>query len=59
MKNNLIKGKNSELQALSNQKLALEENLIKLERQQTDRILKSPISGTILKIEDLYAGSAI
>ena len=57
--NNLLKNKNSELQALSNQKLALEEKLIKLERQQSDRILKSPISGTILKIEDLYAGSVI
>ena len=57
--NNLLKAKNSELQALSNQKSALEERLIKLERQQTDRILKSPISGTILKIEDLYAGSVI
>ena len=57
--NNLLKAKNSELQALSNQESALEERLIKLERQQTDRILKSPISGTILKIEDLYAGSVI
>ena len=49
--NNLLKSKNSELQALSNQKLALEEKLIKLERQQSDRILKSPISGTILKLK--------
>ena len=57
--NNLLKAKNSEFQALSNQKLALEEKLIKLDRQQTDRILKSPISGTILKIEDIYAGSVI
>ena len=57
--NNLLKAKNSEFQALSNQKLALEEKLIKLERQQTDRILKSPISGTILKIEDIYSGSVI
>ncbi len=57
--NNLLKAKNSEFQALSNQKLAFEEKLIKLERQQTDRILKSPISGTILKIEDIYAGSVI
>ena len=55
----MLKSKNSELQALSNQKLALEEKLIKLERQQSDRILKSPISGTILKIEDLYDGSVI
>ena len=62
-----IKDKNAKMKnlqvngyfALSNQKLALEEKLIKLERQQSDRILKSPISGTILKIEDLYAGSVI
>ena len=37
----------------------LEERLIKLERQQKDRILESPISGTILKTEDIYAGSVI
>ena len=57
--NNLLKAKNSEFEALSNKKLALEERLIKLERQQKDRILKSPISGTILKIEDIYAGTVI
>ena len=58
-KNNLLKIKNSEFESLSNQKLALEERLIKLERQQKDRILESPISGTILKTEDIYAGSVI
>ena len=58
-KNNLLKIKNSEFELLSNQKLTLEERLIKLERQQKDRILESPISGTILKTEDIYAGSVI
>ena len=58
-KNNLLKIKNSEFESLSNQKLTLEERLIKLERQQKDRILESPISGTILKTEDIYAGSVI
>ena len=58
-KNNLLKIKNSEFESLSNQKLTLEERLIKLERQQKDRILASPISGTILKTEDIYAGSVI
>ncbi len=57
--NGLLKTKNSEFEALSNKKLALEERLIKLERQQKDRILKSPISGTILKIEDIYAGTVV
>ena len=58
-KNNLLKIKNSEFESLFNQKLTLEERLIKLERQQKDRILESPISGTILKTEDIYAGSVI
>ena len=58
-KNSLLKIKNSEFESLSNQKLTLEERLIKLERQQKDRILESPISGTILKTEDIYAGSVI
>ena len=58
-KNNLLKIKNSEFESLSNQKLTLEERLIKLERQQKDRMLESPISGTILKTEDIYAGSVI
>ncbi len=57
--NQMKKQKNEELKILIDEEIAIKEKLIKLKRQQRDVELLSPISGTILKLEDNFEGSVI
>ena len=52
-------GINDELVALEDQKMSLQEDLNKLERQQTDVIVKAPTAGMVLSVHSLYPGSVI
>lgn len=52
-------GINDELVALEDQKMTLQEDINKLERQQTDVIVKAPTSGMVLSVHSLYPGSVI
>ena len=52
-------GINDELVALEDQKMNLQEDIKKLERQQTDVIVKAPTSGMVLSVHSLYPGSVI
>ena len=52
-------GINDELVALEDQKMTLQEDINKLERQQTDVIVKAPTSGMVLNVHSLYPGSVI
>ena len=51
--------KNVSLQDLTQKKQNLSEKFIKLSRQAEDVELKSPVTGTILKLEDQFEGSVI
>ena len=51
--------KNVSLQDLTQKKQNLSEKFIKLSRQAEDVELKSPVTGTILKLEDQFQGSVI
>ena len=51
--------KNVSLQDLTQKKQSLSEKFIKLSRQAEDVELKSPVTGTILKLEDQFEGSVI
>ena len=55
----VLKEKNSTLQELSRKQSALSEKFIKLTRQIQDVELLSPVSGTVLELEDRFAGSVI
>ena len=57
--NQMKKTKNEELKSLIDSDIAMREKLIKLKRNQKDVELLSPISGTILKLEDNFEGSVI
>ena len=52
-------GINDELVALEDQKMSLNEDLNKLERQQTDVTVRAPQSGMILNLHSLYPGAVI
>ncbi len=52
-------GINDELVSLEDQKMSLLEDLKKLERQQTDVIVKAPQAGMILNLHSLYPGAVI
>ena len=51
--------KNVSLQDLLQKRRSLSEKFIKLSRQAEDVELRSPVSGTILKLEDQYEGTVI
>ena len=55
----VLKEKNSTLQELSRKQSALSEKFIKLTRQIQDVELLSPVSGTVLELEDRFSGSVI
>ena len=57
--NQMKKTKNEELKSLVDNDIALRERLIKLKRNQQDVNLLSPISGTVLKLEDNFEGSVV
>lgn len=57
--NQMRKKKNEELKTLIDLEIAMREKLIKLKRNQRDVELLSPISGTILKLEDNFEGSVV
>ncbi len=57
--NQMKKSKNEELKSLVDNDIAMRERLIKLKRNQQDVNLLSPISGTVLKLEDNFEGSVV
>ena len=57
--NQMKKTKNEELKSLVDNDIAMRERLIKLKRNQQDVKLLSPISGTVLKLEDNFEGSVV
>ena len=52
-------GINDELVTLEDQKMALVEDIKKLDRQQTDVIVKAPSDGMVLSLHSLYPGAVI
>ncbi len=52
-------GINDEVVGLEDQRMALQEDINKLERQQTDVTVKAPSSGMVLSLHSLYPGSVI
>jgi len=52
-------GINDELVDLEDQRMSLQEDLKKLERQQTDVIVRAPSEGMILNLHSLYPGAVI
>ncbi len=52
-------GINDELVSLEDQRMNLQEDLKKLERQQTDVIVRAPSDGMVLTLHSLYAGAVI
>ena len=52
-------GINDELVALEDQKMNMQEDLKKLERQQPDVTVRAPQSGMILNLHSLYPGAVI
>ena len=52
-------GINDELVSLEDQKINLQEDLKKLERQQTDVVVRAPSDGMILTLHSLYSGAVI
>ena len=52
-------GINDELVTLEDQKMALVEDIKKLDRQQTDVIVKAPSDGMVLDLHSLYPGAVI
>ncbi len=52
-------GINDELVGLEDQRMSLQEDLKKLERQQTDVIVRAPSEGMILNLHSLYPGAVI
>ena len=55
----ILRQKNSSLQELQRKRQGLDERFVKLNRQIKDVEVISPISGTILKLEDRFEGSVI
>ncbi len=52
-------GINDELVGLEDQSMSLREDLKKLERQQTDVVVRAPSDGMILDLHSLYPGAVI
>ncbi len=52
-------GINDELVGLEDQRMSLREDVKKLERQQTDVIVRAPSDGMILDLHSLYPGAVI
>ena len=52
-------GINDELVSLEDQRMNLQEDLKKLERQQTDVIVRAPSDGMVLDLHSLYPGAVI
>ncbi len=52
-------GINDELMALEDQRISLLEDIKKLERQQTDEIVRAPSDGMVLDLHSLYSGAVI
>ena len=52
-------GINDELVGLEDQRMSLREDLKKLERQQTDVVVRAPSDGMILNLHSLYPGAVI
>ncbi len=52
-------GINDELVGLEDQRMSLKEDLKKLEREQTDVIVRAPSDGMILNLHSLYPGAVI
>ena len=52
-------GINDELVGLEDQRMSLQEDLKKLEREQTDVIVRAPSDGMILNLHSLYPGAVI
>jgi len=52
-------GINDELVGLEDQRMSMQEDLKKLERQQTDVIVRAPSNGMILNLHSLYPGAVI
>ena len=45
--------------SLEDQRMSLQEDLKKLERQQTDVIVRAPSDGMVLDLHSLYPGAVI
>ena len=52
-------GINDELVGLEDQRMSLQEDVKKLERQQTDETVRAPSDGMILDLHSLYPGAVI
>ena len=52
-------GINDELVGLEDQRMSLQEDVKKLEREQTDVIVRAPSDGMILNLHSLYPGAVI
>ena len=52
-------GINDELVGLEDQRMSMQEDLKKLERQQTDVTVRAPSDGMILDLHSLYPGAVI
>ena len=52
-------GINDELVTLEDQRMSLQEDLKKLERQRTDVIVRAPSDGMVLNLHSLYPGAVI
>ncbi len=52
-------GISDELSTLEDQRMSMQEDLKKLERQQTDVIVRAPANGMVLTLHSLYSGAVI
>ena len=52
-------GISDELSGLEDQRMSMQEDLKKLERQQTDVIVRAPANGMVLTLHSLYSGAVI
>ena len=52
-------GISDELSSLEDQRMSMQEDLKKLERQQTDVIVRAPADGMVLTLHSLYSGAVI
>ena len=52
-------GISDELSSLEDQRMSMQEDLKKLERQQTDEVVRAPADGMVLTLHSLYSGAVI
>ena len=52
-------GISDELSSLEDQRMSMQEDLKKLERQQTDVVVRAPADGMVLTLHSLYSGAVI